>query len=284
MSRARQRRREQGHVEGGSHGVYGIRGYEESLFAYFGQDEGLCPRLHGFRVWIQPDDHNDDFSYLLVDEDCMFEFLRNICPRLKERRDLQDEKEKWLREKRDLRDEKEELQATLQASESSGIARGLSVELLRREVAEATAEIERLAAINAELQKDISEAKQDINKAHQDANEAIEEASSTKQRLEETESAFAEEKQKYISAPDLVPCLQSLADEVCVNRGLKSIRQRHIGLTCTSYGLVVRVCLAICVKTAQKHSSKPDRQLRGGWSGREQFQRALHMRRLYLAS
>ena len=214
MSRARQRRREQGHVEGGSHGVYGIRGYEESLFAYFGQDEGLCPRLHGFRVWIQPDDHNDDFSYLLVDEDCMFEFLRYICPRLKERRDLQDEKEKWLREKRDLRDEKEELQATLQASESSGIARGLSVELLRREVAEATAEIKRLTAINAELQKDISEAKQDINKAHQDANEAIEEASSTKQRLEETESAFAEEKQKYISAPDLVPCLQSLADEV----------------------------------------------------------------------
>ena len=73
---------------------------------------------------------------------------------------------------------------------------------------------ERLSGANARLQQDLAEAQQGSVKAQQDANEARVEASSLHEKLRETDAAFTEAKKKFISAPDLVPCLQSLAAEV----------------------------------------------------------------------
>ena len=216
MSQARRERRTgQGRWEENRSGIYGIYGCLESFLVYCREDEGLCPRLRGRRTWILPDgwSRTEDECFL-VDLLDMCDFVHYVCPRLQERRELREttgrlreERERLRQQVATLEAEKEGLRATLKMSEASALARGLSVGVLQQEVAEATAENERLSGLNTQLQQGIVE-------AQRDANEARVEASSTHEKLRETETAFAEAEKKFISAPDLVPCLQSLADEV----------------------------------------------------------------------
>ncbi len=67
---------------------------------------------------------------------------------------------------------------------------------------------------NRRLLKQNTELQQGIDKAQQGANKALEDASSMKLKLRRTETAYEEAKKHFIMAPDLVPCLRSLTDEV----------------------------------------------------------------------
>ena len=141
----------------------------------------------------------------LFDATELVAFIRYVCPRLQERRELQRTTERLREERERLRQqvatleaEKEGLRATLKMSGASALARGLSVGVLQQEVAEATAENERLSGLNTGLRRGIVE-------AQQGASEAREEASSLQKKLEETETAFTEAKEHLIR--HLIWCL-----------------------------------------------------------------------------
>ena len=96
MSRVRQERgTEQGRREVGRDGLYlvgdGVESVTESILAYVGEDEGLCPRFRGRRVWIKPTGAPIvEEEFLLVTLADMVAFLGYVCPRLQEKRQLRE--------------------------------------------------------------------------------------------------------------------------------------------------------------------------------------------------
>ncbi len=227
---------EQGHLKEGSFYATAVG---STLLSELEEDAGLYPgTLWYARVRIRPELvaswHGAD--QFLIGEREVKAFVKYICPRLRERRELQETTGRLREERERLRQrvatldaENEQLRQQLRverkgASEAKQSFREGKEKVLQREqqnvsearraCAEATAESERLKAVNSKLQKDISEAKQGVIEAQQDAHEARVEASSIHEKLEETETAFAEAERHFIRAPDLVPCLQSLAAEV----------------------------------------------------------------------
>ena len=230
MSRTRRERgAEQGSLGGG---VFSVHAVGPTLLSELEEDAGLYPgTLWYARVRIRPEivaswRGTDQF---LVGEQEAKAFLQYVCPRLQERQRLREENEQLRQRVATLDAENEQLRQQLRverkgASEAKQSFREGKERVLQREqqnvsearraCAEATAESERIKAVNSQLQKDIAEAKQGVVKAQQDAHEARVEASAIHEKLRKTETAFTEAKRKFISAPDLVPCLQSLGAEV----------------------------------------------------------------------
>ena len=184
---------EQGHLKEGSFYATAIG---PSLLRELEEDAGLYPDAFWFaKVWIRPEIvgswHGAD-KFLIGERD-LKAFVRYVCPRLQERQRLREENERLRRE---LQDERR------RANEAEEEARVANEELNGWMTGN-----KRLLEHNRKLQQDISE-------AQRAANEARGEASSIQQKLRKTETAFTEAKRKFISAPDLVPCLQSLGAEV----------------------------------------------------------------------
>ena len=234
MSRGRRERgSEQGH---GEEGFYRVEDAGTSLLSWLGCDAGLYDSPLPFQlVKTRLREGSRPREGVLIDVQWMYDFAYYICPRLQERRDL-------LNGERERKAEREQLQQQLRREQRSASEaqtacanavkeserwKGLHDELYREFeqglqqnalAAQAWEEVnvknERLSGANARLQQDLAEAQQGSVKAQQDANEARVEASSLHEKLRETDAAFTEAKKKFISAPDLVPCLQSLAAEV----------------------------------------------------------------------
>ena len=203
MSQGRRGEVEQGQdFEEGSYVVW-LR--DTSIVATAGEDEELFPSLVGFAVAART--RGDAGLHYLVADGDMKEFLSNVCQKLRQEQDVLELSRETLalgesleRMRLENDAEKEELQRQLQRERQRAAE-------ARRACADATRESERLAEFNASLQRDIREARRGEN-------EARVEASSVHEKLRKTETAFAEAKKKFISAPDLVPCLQSLTHEV----------------------------------------------------------------------
>ena len=222
----------------------GVESVTESILAYVGEDEGLCPRFRGHRVWIKPTaDRLVEEEFLLVTLTDMVAFLGYVCPRLQERRELRDREVAVENAYEQMRQDATEAQRVRSetAMENVQLRQQLQVErkgaseakqrlregkekVLQREqqsvsevrkaCADAARESEWLKGLNKKLQQDISEAERGIVEARRDVNEARVEASSLQKKLVETETACEEAKKHFIQAPDLVPCLRPLTDEV----------------------------------------------------------------------
>ena len=207
MSRTQRGEREQGHVE---EGFYCVQYEGPSLLSWLDEDDGLYPgtmAYHMVQTRRQTGYGNVVAFQYLLDAEELVDFVRYVCPRLQERRELREttgrsreERERLGQQVATLEAEKEGLQATLKMSE--------------QEVAEATAENERLSGDNTRLRQDIFKAEQGSNEARREANEARVEASSLQKKLAGTETAYEEAKSHFISAPALVSSLRSLTDEV----------------------------------------------------------------------
>ena len=212
MSRGRRERRaEQGQGGEGFTGYYGNTVYGPSLLRELEEEEGLYPgalRCHKVWTWgrvnVVGGQRPESF---LFDAGELVDFIRYVCPRLQERRDLQVTTGRLHKENERL---KRELQcAQRRASEAEWEASEASDEMECLMVGN-----ENLQEQKQKLQQELSEAERGIVEAQRNANEARVEASSLHEKLRETDAAFTEAKKKFISAPDLVPCLQSLAAEV----------------------------------------------------------------------
>ncbi len=224
MSRAPQQR-EQGQDEERRRSLYGT--YQLGDYALLnviteaGEDENCFPKLRGRPVLTQPEDVVDDAWYWLVDMNKMKRFLERIGAWVRERRDLPQR----LQEERQASDGlRRELTAT--GENLTNAQRALRV--IRAEKEELLKSLQEERRINEKLRGDVDEAQQnatkerqgmiealqDVHQATHEVDKARKEASSLQQKLTETETAFTEAKKNFISAPDLVPCLQSLANEV----------------------------------------------------------------------
>ena len=210
MSQARRRGTEQGLGGEGFTGIFGTTVYGPSLLSSLGQDEGVYPgAVHCHRAWTQNriSVNNQREDMFLVDAAELVEFLRYVCPRLQERRELQVTTGRRHQENERL---KRELQdARRRASEAEKEAEEANEELESWMVGN-----ESLQEQNIKLRQELSEARQDSVEAQREANEARLEASSTQRNLRKTETAYEEAKKHFIMAPDLVPCLRSLTTEV----------------------------------------------------------------------
>ena len=158
MSRGRRERRtEQGQRGEWFTGYYGTMAYGPSLLGILGEDKGLYPgalSYHKAWTWVNVGDQR--LESFLFDAAELVAFISYVCPRLQERRELQRTTERLREERERLRQqvatleaEKEGLRATLKMSEASALARGVSVGVLQQEVAEATAESERLLSCSS---------------------------------------------------------------------------------------------------------------------------------------
>ena len=204
MSQARRERgAEQGHVEGG---FYTYKANGPCLLSHVDADERVLPDPLPFqlvKVWprdsaIRPEE------VFMINSQQLCDFVHYICPRLQERRDLQD---KLRQERRECRSRLVERQAKVVDALSKWRDE-------QRRVSEATAENDRLSGDNTKLRHDISKAERGIVEARRDANEARVEASSLQKKLEETETAYEEARSHFITAPALLSSLRSLTTEV----------------------------------------------------------------------
>ena len=222
----RERGSEQGH---GEEGFYCVEDAGTSLLSWLGCDAGLYDSPLPFQlVKTRLREGSRPREGVLIDVQWMYDFAYYICPRLQERRDLLNgergrkaEREQLQQQlRREQRSASEAQTACANAVKESERWKDLHDELYREFeqglqqnalAAQAWEEVnvknERLSGANARLQQDIAKAQQDENKARV-------EASSAQQKLEETETAYAEAKAHFITAPELVPCLRSLTTEV----------------------------------------------------------------------
>ena len=230
----RERGSEQGH---GEEGFYRVEDAGMSLLSRLGCDAGLYDSLLPFQlVKTRPrEGSRPPHESFLISVQCMYDFAYYICPRLQERRDLLNgergrkaEREQLQQQlRREQRSASEAQTACANAVKESERWKDLHDELYREFeqglqqnalAAQAWEEVnvknERLSGANARLQQDLAEAQRGIAKAQQDEDNARVEASSAQQKLEETETAYAEAKAHFITAPELVPCLRSLTTEV----------------------------------------------------------------------
>ena len=207
MSRAPQQR-EQGQDEERRRSLYGT--YQLGDYALLnviteaGEDENCFPKLRGRPVLTQPEDVVDDAWYWLVDMNKMKRFLERIGAWVRERRDLPQR----LQEERQASDGlRRELTAT--GENLTNAQRALRV--VRAEKEELLKSLQEERRINEKLRRDITE---DVHQTKHEVDKARMETFSLQEKLTETETAFTEARKNFISAPDLVPCLQSLANEV----------------------------------------------------------------------
>ena len=197
MSRAPQQR-EQGQDEERRRSLYGT--YQLGDYALLnviteaGEDERSFPKLRGRPVLTQPDDVVDDAWYWLVDMNKMKRFLERVGAWIREHYDLPQK----LQEEEHAK--KEETLISLQEERRTN-------EKLQKDIVEAKQNA-------AKERQGMIEALQDVHQAKHETDNACRKAFSLQQKLKETETAFTEAKKNFISAPDLVPSLRSLANEV----------------------------------------------------------------------
>ena len=242
MSRTRRGEREQGHEE---EEVYWVQSEGPSLLSWLGDYDGFYPGAMAYQMvqTRRQTDYGQVFAFhYLLDADELGDFVRYVCPRLEERRELQTTKRRLRGENERLSQElQDERRRASEAEEKARVATETTWEWCRteekrrqqvatleaekeqlqqqlrreqRKVAEVTAESERMSGVNTRLRQEVAKAEQGIDKAGQEANEARVEASSVQEKLKETETAYEEAKKHFIMAPDLVPCLRSLSTEV----------------------------------------------------------------------
>ena len=215
MSRAQPR--EQGQTEERRSSLYGTYQLGDYGFANViteaGEDENCFPKLRGRPVLTQPEDVVDAAWYWLVDMNKMKRFLERIGAWVRERRDLPQR----LQEERQASDG---LRREMTAAGENLTNAQRALRVVRAEKEELLKSLQEERRINEKLRRDITE---DVHQTEHEVDKARVEAFSLQEKLKETEAAFTEAKNNFISAPDLVSSLWSLTKEAkTVQKELKT--------------------------------------------------------------